>query len=880
MKQLRTRLAAVLITVSSSWVFMSPVLADERTDARREFRQGMQMIADGQYDEGIKHLENAYEILPHPNVLYNVALAHTYAGRPDAAIYYFERYKETAPEADATEIDAIIARLRSQSAGAAEPAVAEQQTPQTAEQSRDELALVQNAAQELRRAAETSNNEALRRKADELEASAKRLRERQGTTLAEEDKQATTPATPGVTTPETLPGTEKQAAPTIKSAEAAAQAGVYEEQVVSASRLAQSPLDAPNATAIITAQDIRLTGLNNLNDLLRRVAGVEVNSIAPNHAEISIRGLNRRTSNKVMLLLDGRMLRQEFLGSSWYDFLPVSIEDVERIEIIRGPASALYGADAFSGIINIITRNPGEGGSQLAGGLGNHNQGRAVASFNGKEGDLAYHFGFGYDQEDNSKLFVGNGRSDVQSLTDSPNYATQKVWSNAELRYPIAQKSQVTAGGNLVYGDQVVQGLSRLQQVSVDDAFESQVYANVTTPVGIRLGSWWNHMDASAGQTAFTPGQTEIVPNGIQDIVDIDLSWSDRVQLLVPQTLTVGVGYRFKSIDFDWLDTTHQQHHFGAYIQDVIELTKNLRLQLGARMDRHPLLSSVQFSPRGSLVYRFLEGQSLRATIGRAFRGPSFIESYLQFPNSTPLRGVSGWGQGNTKLDPESITSYEIGYQNQASDYFAFEANAYLNFVKDLILFTDVERFTLRDYANSPAGFDPSAYDPGSSSYPVSSLFWTNERATYRQVGGEAGVRFFPVAGLDIYTNYSIHDTRPNNSKDVDPVRAKEQQTSLHKVNGGIQYRARFGLDTSLDVHWFSPQVWVEQVIDIERGVKFQTFDQPSFTMVNGRLGYRLFDDRLELGVVGTNLAHVTRRQHPYGQPLDTRVMGTAKVRF
>jgi hypothetical protein len=136
------------------------------------------------------------------------------------------------------------------------------------------------------------------------------------------------------------------------------------------------------------------------------------------------------------------------------------------------------------------------------------------------------------------------------------------------------------------------------------------------------------------------------------------------------------------------------------------------------------------------------------------------------------------------------------------------------------------------------------------------------------------------VAGLDLYTNYSIHDTRPDSNKGVDPVRAKEQQTSLHKVNGGIQYRAKFGLDTSLDVHWFSNQVWVEQVIDIERGVKFQAFNQPSFTMVNGRLGYRLFGDRMELGVTGTNLAHITRRQHPYGQPLDTRIMGTAKVRF
>jgi outer membrane receptor for ferrienterochelin and colicin len=875
MKQLRTWLAAVLITVGSAWVLISPALADERTDARREFRQGMQMIADGQYDEGIKHLENAYEILPHPNVLYNVALAHTYAGRPDAAVYYFERYKETAPTADATEIDAIIARLRSQTAAAPETPVAEAATPASAEQARDELALVQNAAAELRRAAEANNNDALRRRADELEASAKRLRDKQGGTVTAEA--TPTPATP--TTGPATPDTQAQPPPQIKSAEAS-QAGVYEEEVVSASRLAQSPLDAPNATAIITAQDIRLTGLTNLNDLLRRVAGVEVNSISPNHAEISIRGLNRRTSNKVMLLLDGRALRQEFLGSSWYDFLPISLEDVERIEIIRGPASALYGADAFSGIINIITRNPGEGGSQLAGGLGNHDAARGVASFNGREGDLAYHFGFGYDQEDVSKEVVAARRVDVESLTDTPDVASKKVWANAEMRYPLAQDSLATVGGNLVYGDQVVQGLSRLQQTTVDDAFESQVYANLTIPGGVRLGTWWNHMDANAGLTAFTPGSVEENPAGVQEIVDVDLSWSDTLDILVPQTITVGVGYRYKSIDFDWLDATHTQHHFGAYLQDVIQLTKSLRLQLGARMDRHPLLDSVQFSPRGSIVYRFLENQSLRATVGRAFRGPSFIESYLEFPNSTPLRGVSGWGIGNTDLEPESITSYEIGYQNQASDFFAFEANAYLNYVKDLILLTDVQRFTLSEFADNPGGFDDSVYDSEHEAFPVSSLFFTNENATYRQLGGEVGVRFFPVAGLDLYTNYSIHDSRPDSKEGVDPNRAKEQQTSLHKVNGGIQYRASFGLDTSLDVHWFSDQVWVEQVIDTERGVRFDLFNQPSFTMLNARLGYRLLGDRLEFGVVGTNLANVTRRQHPFGQPMDTRVMGTAKVRF
>ena len=141
-------------------------------------------------------------------------------------------------------------------------------------------------------------------------------------------------------------------------------------------------------------------------------------------------------------------------------------------------------------------------------------------------------------------------------------------------------------------------------------------------------------------------------------------------------------------------------------------------------------------------------------------------------------------------------------------------------------------------------------------------------------------MRVFPVEGLDVYTNYSIHETTPTDKSKVDPARAKEQQTSLHKVNGGIQYRSRFGLEASVDVSWFSSQRWIEQVTDLERGVRWQRYDQPSFTNVNGRLGYRLFADRLELGVVGTNLALQDKRMHPLAQPIDTRVMGTAKVRF
>jgi iron complex outermembrane receptor protein len=309
----------------------------------------------------------------------------------------------------------------------------------------------------------------------------------------------------------------------------------------------------------------------------------------------------------------------------------------------------------------------------------------------------------------------------------------------------------------------------------------------------------------------------------------------------------------------------------------VLELAKPLTLQLGFRVDHHPLLKNVQFSPRGSLVYRFLEQQSLRVSIGRAFRGPSFLESYVQLQNGAPQRGATGLGLGNDKLDPESIVSYELGYQNQASDYFALEANVYFNTVKDAILFTNINQYTLSDYA----GGDPlAAFDPSVQAYPFSSIQYQNERATFRQIGGEIGARVYPVPGLDIYANYSIHDTQPMDKSKIDAVRAKEQQTSMHKINGGIQWRAKFGLDLSADVSYTSSQVWVEQVTDPGRGVKFQTFDVPYFVMVMGRIGYRLFNDQVELGLVGTNLAFQDKRQHPYAQPIDTRVYGTARLRF
>jgi iron complex outermembrane receptor protein len=783
----------------------------------------MDFVLQGRFDEGIAALERAYRILPHPNVLYNLGLAHMHAGRPREAIDYLERYKSSALPGTTSEIDALIRSLEEG-------------------QRSEELASTPSAP-------------------------------------AAEQPTAPTAAPPAARPAEAvLP----QPAPVTNTTAPESQNAVYEERVVSASRISQSPLDAPNATAIITAQDIRMSGVTQLTQILRRVAGLEVNTFTPNFSEVSIRGLNRRTSNKVLVLWDGRPIRKDFTGATWLDIVPILVDDIERIEIIRGPASALYGADAFSGVINIITRTAGEGGSLAVARVGNRGQYQGGASFAGRAGEVAYRASAGYVQTENSVLIVGPERVDVRPYTDTPERAISEVLANGDLTYSFAKNGQLSLGGNYQGGEFTVQGLSRLGQVVTSDAHEAQVYGWLTTPAGIRIATNYNHGLGRPSSAWVAPTSVSDASGAVdQRLFDLDVSWSAAIKLLVPQTVTIGASYRYKYIDWAWLDEVHDQHHVGAYIQDVIELARPLKMQIGARIDHHPLLDQLQFSPRGSLIYRFLGEQSLRLSAGRAFRSPSFLESYLQLQNDTPLRAVTAWGKGNDNLKPESITSLELGYQTQRSDVFALEANFYYNWIKDAILFSDVQPFTANDFAT---GRPLAGFRPDSNAFPVSALSFQNEGATYRQIGGELGLRLFPLAGLDVYANYSIHDTSPTEEAPDDDddaqARANEQQTSLHKVNSGVQYRAPFGLELSADVSWLSPQRWIEQVASADRGVRWQEYPVAAFAILSARIGYRLFAERLELGIAGTNLTFQQKRQHPLGQPFDTRMLATAKVRF
>ena len=382
----------IFVTLGAS----SVAFADARSEARRFFRQGMERVENGYTDEGVALLIRAYEVLPHPNVLYNIGRAYAEAGQFENAIDYFGRYLAANPP-DAGETRALILRLeneleRIQTAEAArlaeEAAAAVETAPEpevTAAATDTELAALEEAARQIQTLADATQSEPLRARTEELRGLRASLSERQvivqpdevagaGETEGETETETETEGeTEGETETEGESGSEGESegeSETEPDADLAERLGFdgaeggeddfYEERVISAGRFPQSPLEAAVSTHIVTRQDIRLSGLTSIPEILRRVAGLDVMTVSPNDTNIGIRGFNERLATKVIIMIDGRATTQDAFGATIWDTLPIGVEDIERIEVVRGPASAIYGANAFSGVINIVTRPAGE----------------------------------------------------------------------------------------------------------------------------------------------------------------------------------------------------------------------------------------------------------------------------------------------------------------------------------------------------------------------------------------------------------------------------------------------------------------------------------------------------------------------------------------
>ncbi len=817
-------------------------LADARLEARRHFRTGMELIDEGDFERGIGHLKRAYAIKPHPNVLYNIGRAYQDAGQLLEALDYYKRYLAAKPP-DAATVQTTVERLE---ASLPKPPPVEAPVVVERRPSREESPI---SAEQLRRFQELM---------DRLESAVAKAE------------------APPARAKDELPAPDERPASSLAGSDALevegeAGAAPYEEVVVTASRRAQSTLEAPNSITIITAEEIRLSGATNLPELLRRVPGADVMAMGVGSYNVSFRGFNQRLANKVLVLVDGRPEWQDFLGFVLWPGMPIGLEEIERIEVIRGPGSALYGANAMLGVINIITRTPGAGPkAELSGrlGFGATAGGSFVAS--GGEKALKYRAGVGFEQANKWSRDYDDHRPDVSPASGDTALGMRAVHGSLTATYDFAKDVQLSAyaGVNRLYTELYPLGI--LRNFYLDGVVASAKSDLAVGPVKVKF--FWNHLSGESGPEYPALGQRSVKTFIQSQLFDLELLFSKRFELAGEHNFNIGISGRFKRVAFDYLDDTHSEIHGAAFLSDEWRIFDPLFVVASYRLDRHPLLDQgapgYAHSPRVSLLFKPGQNHALRASFATAFREPTFVESYMSVRVPVPgVNGASLLSTGDTKLKPEQLLSFELGYRGDIPEIgLEWDLSVYQNNVRDLIALSNVTRTLATE-----------AWDEKSQSYLIGRTSFHNEPDDYTGRGVELGLRLSPIDGLDVklsgaYQGITTSGTSGN-------ICIPCTSTPAFKMFAGVGFRTPIDLDFSADVSYVTSTLWIEREPLPSDPTVFQNLQYPvaGFAVVNARIAYRFLQDRVIFAVVGSQLGP-SHPEHPFGNRVERRVLGTLTV--
>jgi iron complex outermembrane receptor protein len=561
-------------------------------------------------------------------------------------------------------------------------------------------------------------------------------------------------------------------------------------EVITAAKELQPITESPSAVSVITADDIQRSGVTNIPDLLRTVPGLDVMETTASDFNVTARGFNRLLANKMLVLVDGRSVYQDMLGVTLWESLPLVLDGIERIEIVRGPGSALYGANAFSGVINIITKTPGETPQlEVSRITGNHDLDIASLIHGGRVANTDY------------KLSLAWDRLGAWDETANTAAGLDKISHNFSRWNASAQRA---LGGGVITA--YAGGSDGHLQILPDEAWGTIDYRSDL--------DYWNlvYEQPDLLIRGFSNHGEQVVASDLDDWVEFqtyDLEVQKRLQLRYDHSVIVGATWRRNRIHLSE-EQDYTQRLYGAYIQDHYTTNRGLSVVAGARYDHHPLTGD-HLSPRVSAVYSRRHGESFRASIATAYRNPSFFESYLDLRQRDVMPGVDLRWHGNEALGAEKITSYDIGYQAVVTPRLRWELAAFYNKLDDFIVKTMV--------AGPPV---------------IEFTYLNSGSATVR--GAEAAIEFIASRDLRGFANYSYQHLSDN-----DGISARS--APQNKCNLGLTYtRSGFRADAYTDyvssTEWDGRFLPSYDVVNARLGYLLRTMDLEIFIA-----GFNIFKD-------------------------------------
>ncbi len=457
-------------------------------------------------------------------------------------------------------------------------------------------------------------------------------------------------------------------------------------EVSSASRKSQTVSDTAAAAFVISQEDIRRSGATSIPDALRLAPGIEVAQINASVWAVTARGFNGRYANKLLVLMDGRSVYTPLFSGVFWDLQDTMMEDIERIEVIRGPGAVMWGANAVNGVINIITKKAKDTqGNLFVAGGGNQERGFAGYRYGGRVGDDGSYRVYAKTFERNTFVNAAGERLHDDWRSVQGGFRIDDRISN-DSRYTLQGDVYRKNVGNTVPAQTVVPPFNT--PFNVDDHAEG---ANL-------LGRWEGNF--SDGSEFMLQGYYDRVNfsaaalSDSQDMLDID--FQHRLHPNSDHDLMWGASYRFihsaatNSAAISFNPNSLGYHNGSVFVQDDITLIDDtLRLTLGTKLEESHF-GNTQVQPNARLMWTPDPKHSVWASVSRAARTPSRGEAQANIALGSappPFTMIQVIGQSDPKLRAEKVFSAEIGYRTQWTDKFSTDITAFSNHYTDLIMF-------------------------------------------------------------------------------------------------------------------------------------------------------------------------------------------------
>jgi iron complex outermembrane receptor protein len=598
--------------------------------------------------------------------------------------------------------------------------------------------------------------------------------------------------------------------------------------VTSVSKTTEKRLQAPAAIYVITQEDIRRSGVTTLAEALRLAPGVDVARINSNQWAVGIRGFNSGLSRSTLVLIDGRSVYTPLFAGTYWDVQDTMLEDVDRIEVIRGPGGALWGANAVNGVINIITKNSHETqGSLATAGGGTEEKDFVGYRYGGKTSDdLAYRFYGKYFDRDASHSTVGD--NDDGSRMGQAGFRTD---------WQFDRHNSLTFQGDTYKGRED----ERVTDVTYTAPF-AQTTEDNNTPFGGNVLGRWKHEESAHSNMAlqFYYDRTDRNDPDLKAGLDtFDLDFQHSLPLGNRHALTYGTGYRVTADHVDGipaiknlLPADKTLNLWSAFVQDQITVVpERLNFTLGSKVE-HNDYTGWEFQPNGRLAWTPTPKQTLWSSVSRAVRTPSRVDRNPDialgavgtglpppFPAIAAFRYIP-----NEHFRSETILAYELGYRVQPSKSFYASIDGFFNRYDHL---QSINILSLRTESDPP---------PDKFLFPF--VFENGLKA--RVYGGELDSVWNPLRWWRLEGTYSylrLNEDKKGGTLDGVSETSVEGSSPRHQV----MFRS------SMDLHSFE----IDPMVRYVSGLPAQK--TPAYWTMDLHLGWHA-RRHLELALVGQNL--------------------------